>query len=89
MFGFSLDKHPEVPVLGQKAVLVFIFRGPSGLFSVVAAPVCDPASRARGAPFHRHLDTDGVLVFDDSRSNRREGMARRGFNLHPSDDERS
>ena len=65
VFFISLDKYPEVELLGNTVVLLSIFWGNSMLFSIVATPICNPTSSAWGFPFlHpcQHLFVDLLVI---------------------------
>ena len=82
MFLFSLDKYSEVELLDHMEVLFLIFYGPFILVSTVAASIYIPTNRARGFPFLHILTKTRYCLFENSYSNRCEGISHCGFDLH-------
>ena len=64
VFWVSLDKFPEVELLGQKAVPFLILVDNSILISTVAAPVCIPTNSAKRFRFLWHPYCQYVLIVD-------------------------
>ena len=87
VFWVSLDKFPEVGLLGYKAVPCLIFWGISILLSPVAAPVCIPTDSGQRFPFSTSSPTLLICwLIDDSHSDQCEVISYCGFNLYSSDD---
>ena len=61
MLSLSLDKYPEVELLDGIVVLFLIFGGSYILFSIAAAPIYIPNSRARRSIFSTSLPTSFVV----------------------------
>ena len=79
--------YSEVESVDHKAVPFLIIRGPSMLFSIVAAPILTPNNSARGILSLHNLTTLTVSGFiDDSHSDKCEVIPHCGFHLHFSDD---
>ena len=83
MFSFSLDKYPEVELLGFMVALFLIFWGTSVLFSIVVVPVYIPTNSGGGFPFFHILSAFIIYkLFNDGHSDQCEVVSHYDFNLY-------
>ena len=85
---FSLHIYPRVEMLGHMVVLLFIFWGPSILFSIVAAPIYIPINSVQHAyqctrvhTFPHILTSTFFWSFWDNRFVKCEAMSHHGFDF--------